>query len=60
MYEPTDDEADAAQIAFHEFGHGYDEPPLTHRELGFTRMGWKAALKAAHEARAENVKRKGW
>lgn len=46
MYEPTDDEADAAQIAFEEWGHGHRVS--TRRELGITRQGWKVALIAAY------------
>ena len=50
MYEPTDEEADAANIAFHEYAFGTYEP-MTRRELGITRQGWKVALIAAHEHR---------
>lgn len=42
----TDERADAAQIAFHEFVFGPDEP-LTARDIGITRQAWKVALEAA-------------
>lgn len=51
MYEPTDDEADAAAIAFFEYAGDIDGPQLTRRELGITRQGWKIALKAAWKER---------
>lgn len=54
MYEPTDDEADAAQTALEEWAHGHGVS--TRRELGITRQGWKVALIAAHERRQKEDK----
>jgi len=44
--EVSDEVADAAARAWHEFAHGL-EVPLTRRELGIMRLGWKAAVRAA-------------
>lgn len=52
MYEPTDEEADAANIAFHEYAGGWVDGP-SRRELGITRQAWKVALIAAHKHRQE-------
>lgn len=41
-----DDAADRAQIAFHEFTFGDDEP-MTQRELGIARRAWKVAIAEA-------------
>ena len=45
----TDEQADAANIAWHQFVFPQEEPP-TPRDLGATRQAWKAALAAAWEA----------
>lgn len=42
----TDEQADAAQIAFHEYVFGPDEP-LTARDIGVARQAWKVAIQAA-------------
>lgn len=44
--EVTDEMADRAAQAFHEFVLGPEEP-MTRRELGITRQAWKYALKEA-------------
>jgi hypothetical protein len=41
-----DEVADAAQIEMHEFV-GFDEEPLTRRQLGIARQAWKCAIAAA-------------
>lgn len=46
--EPSDAQADAARIAFHEFYFGPNEL-LSERDLGIGRLAWKAALRAAAE-----------
>ncbi|MBS0231768.1 MAG: hypothetical protein JSS52_11505 [Proteobacteria bacterium] len=46
--EPSDAQADAARIAFHEFCFGPNEL-LSERDLGIARLAWKAALRAAAE-----------
>lgn len=43
----TDEQADAAQIAFHEFVFGLDVAPPTRRDLGILRQAWKVAIEAA-------------
>ena len=43
----TDEQADAAQIAFHEFVFGLDVAPPTRRDLGIQRQAWKVAIEAA-------------
>jgi hypothetical protein len=45
MTNVTDDMADRAAQAFHEFTLG--EEPLTRRELGIVRQAWKYALTEA-------------
>lgn len=47
----TDDMADRAQRAWHEFVWGPDEP-LSARDIGITRQAWKTALRAALEGEA--------
>lgn len=46
----TDEMADAANIALHEFLWGPEEP-LTRRDFGIIRQGMKVAIAAALEAR---------
>lgn len=50
--EPSDAQADAARIAFHEFCFGPNEL-LSERDLGIARLAWKAALRAAAETGGE-------
>ena len=50
---PTDAQADAAAIAFHEFAVG-DEFPLTRRDLGITRQAWKVALREAQNVKEDS------
>jgi hypothetical protein len=46
----TDEAADAANQAWHDFVWGPDEP-LSQRDLGITRQAWKVAIEAAERAR---------
>lgn len=48
----SDDVADAAQIEFHEFIYGWEEP-LTRRQLGFLRQAWKCAISVAVDKLSE-------
>lgn len=43
----TDDMADQAAQAFHDYIRGPYAPPLSRRELGITRQAWKYALEEA-------------
>lgn len=43
----SDEAADRANLAFHEFCFGPGSTPVPQRELGITRQAWKCALAAA-------------
>lgn len=53
MSEVTEEMIEAAQEAYHDFVAGPDEPPLSHRQKGITRLAFRAALEAALAVQAD-------